>query len=129
MSLWGCAPASSGPRPWANDSIDALAAFEPTADPGPEKSPGSTDTVLSGHGNDSPLLLVASRAFADVHPDAIRAIVAGTHQAVDWINADPDAAGAATAVVTGAPATVEAAMFRKMDWKVRLDDQTIDRLK
>lgn len=95
-----------------------------------KKVPGAqTVTVLSGHGNDSPLLLVASRAFADVHPDAIRAIVAGTRQAVDWINADPDAAGAATAVVTGAPAAVEAAMFRKMDWKVRLDDQTIDRLK
>lgn len=75
-----------------------------------------------------PLLLVASRAFADAHPEAIRAIVAGTRQAVDWINADPEAAGAATAAVTGAPASVEADMFRKMDWKVRLDDQTIDSL-
>lgn len=112
-----------------SDSIDALAASEPTPTLALKKVPGAHEVaVLSGLGNDYPLLLVASKAFADAHPDAIRAIVAGTRKAVDWINTDPDAAGAATAAVTGAPASVEADMFRKMDWKVRLDDQTIDSL-
>lgn len=112
-----------------SNSIDALAASEPTPTLALKKVSGAHEVaVLSGLGNDYPLLLVASKAFVDAHPDAIRAIVAGTQKAVDWINTDPDAAGAATAAVTGAPASVEADMFRKMDWKVRLDDQTIDSL-
>lgn len=110
-------------------SIDALAASEPTPTLALQKAPGAHEVAtLSGLGNDYPLLLVATRAFADAHPDAIRVVVAGTRKAVDWINAEPDAAGAATAAVTGAPAALEADMFRKMEWRVRLDDQTIDSL-
>lgn len=110
-------------------SIDALAASEPTPTLAMDKVPGAQEMAcLSGLGNDYPLLIVASRAFADAHPDALRTIVEGTRKAVDWINADPDAAGAETAAVTGAPASLEADMFRKMEWRVRLDAQTFDSL-
>lgn len=110
-------------------SIDALAASEPTPMLSRGRVPGAKElAVLSGLGNDYPLLIVATRKFADAHPEAIRAIVGGTRRAVDWINTDPDAAGAATAKVTGAPQELEAAMFRKMDWRVRLDQQVIDSL-
>lgn len=107
-------------------SIDAFAASEPTPMLSREKVPGARELAnLSGLGNDYPSLIVASREFADAHPEAVRAIVAGTRRAVDWINADPDAAAAETALVTGVPASLEAAMFRKMDWRVRLDDQVV----
>ena len=107
-------------------SIDAVAASEPTPTLMLEKVPGSRELAsLSGLGNDYPLLMLATRAFADAHPHAVRAVVAGTARAVDWINTDPDAAGAETAAVTGAPAALEAAMFRKMEWRMRLDEQTL----
>ncbi|MDY0227705.1 MAG: ABC transporter substrate-binding protein [Desulfomicrobium apsheronum] len=105
-------------------SIDALAASEPTPTLSQGKVPGSRELAcLSGLGNDYPSLIVASREFADAHPEAIRAIVEGTRRAVDWINADPDAAAVETSLVTGAPASLESAMFRKMEWRVRLDEQ------
>ncbi|MEZ4600092.1 MAG: ABC transporter substrate-binding protein [Syntrophotaleaceae bacterium] len=107
-------------------SIDALAASEPTPMLTRDKVPGARELAcLSGLGNDYPSLIVASQEFADAHPEAIRAIVAGTRRAVDWINADPDAAAAETALVTGTPASLEAAMFRKMEWRVRLDEQVV----
>lgn len=110
-------------------SLDALAASEPTPTLALAKVPGSHALAcLSGLGNAYPLLIVATRAFATAHPEAVRAVIRGTEKAVAWINADPEAAGAATAVVTGAPAAVETAMFRKMAWQVRLDDQVVDSL-
>jgi ABC-type nitrate/sulfonate/bicarbonate transport system substrate-binding protein len=108
-------------------SIDALAASEPTPTLAQSKVPGARELAcLSGLGNDYPLLIVASSAFAAAHPEAVRAVVAGTRKAVEWINADPDAAAMETAAVTGAPASLEAAMFRKMEWRVRLDEKTIE---
>ena len=110
-------------------AIDAFAASEPTPTLALSRVPGAKELAcLSGLGNDYPLLIVATRSFAEAHPGAIKAVVSGTRKAVEWINADPDAAGAETAAITGAPAALEAAMFRKMAWRVRLDDQTCDSL-
>ena len=110
-------------------SIDALAASEPTPTLTLEKVPGSRELAnLSGLGNDYPLLIVASRAYADAHPEAIKAVVDGTARAVAFINAAPVAAGTETAAVTGAPAALETGMFRKMEWRLRLDDQTLKSL-
>ncbi len=110
-------------------SIDALAASEPTPTLTLEKVPGSRELAnLSGLGNDYPLLIVASRAYADAHPEAIQAVVDGTARAVAFINADPVTAGTETAAVTGAPAALETGMFRKMEWRLRLDDQTLKSL-
>ncbi|MDD4702517.1 MAG: ABC transporter substrate-binding protein, partial [Desulfovibrio sp.] len=110
-------------------SIDALAASEPTPMLTLEKASGSRELAsLSGLGNDYPLLMVASRAYVDAHPEAIQAIVNGTAKAVDFINADPVAAGVETAAVTGAPADLETRMFQKMEWRLRLDEQTLKSL-
>lgn len=110
-------------------SIDALAASEPTPTLALGKIPGARELAcLSGLGNDYPLLIVADRAYAKAHPEAIRAVVDGTRQAVAWINADPDGAARETALVTGAPADLEAAGMRRLDWQVRLDEPVLKSL-
>ncbi len=111
-------------------SIEALAASEPTPTLALDRIAGAEVLdELSGLGNDYPLLIVATRRFVQARPGAIRAVVAGTRKAVAWINADPDAAAAATAKVTGAPAALESAMFRKMTWRVRLDERVVRSLR
>ena len=110
-------------------SVDAIAASEPTPMMTLRKVSGSNELAsLSGLGNNYPLLIVATQAFAESHPDAIRAIVNGTRKSVDWINKDPEAAGKATAIITGTPADVETVTFRKMEWRVRLDDTVMQSL-
>ena len=110
-------------------SIDALAASEPTPSLAVRNMTGVSELAcLSGLGNDYPSVIIASRSFAEAHPEAIELVLRGTRKAVDWINADPDGAAKETAVVTGAPASLEAGMFRKMVWKVRLDQTVIDSL-
>jgi ABC-type nitrate/sulfonate/bicarbonate transport system substrate-binding protein len=110
-------------------SIDALAASKPTPLQVLQKVPGTTELAcLSGLGNNYPFAIVASRAYAEAHPEAIRAIVAGTRKVIEWMNADPDTAARETAEVTGASAEIEAATFREMEWRVRLDQQIIESL-
>ncbi|MFW5750469.1 MAG: ABC transporter substrate-binding protein [Planctomycetota bacterium] len=110
-------------------SIDCLAASEPTPMLALRTIPHARElAILEGLGNDYPLQIVATRAFAEAHPAAVQAVVDGTRRAVAWINADPDAAAAATAAFTGAPPALEAAMFRRMHWHVRLDEQVITSL-
>ncbi len=107
-------------------SIDCLAASEPTPMLCRRNLPGARElAVLAGLGNDYPLQIVATRAFAEAHPQAVQAVVDGTRRAVEWINTDPDAAAAATAALTGAPPALEAAMFRRMQWRIRLDDRVV----
>jgi ABC-type nitrate/sulfonate/bicarbonate transport system substrate-binding protein len=110
-------------------SIDALAASKPTPIQAVEKVPGASELAcLSGLGNNYPFSILASRAYAEAHPEAIRAIVAGTRKAIEWMNADPDAAAREAAEVTGASEKIEAATFREMEWKVRLDPEIIESL-
>lgn len=107
----------------ASRSIDALAASDPTPLLAVDKIAGARELAcLSGLGNDYPLVMVATRKFADAHPEAIRAIVTGLRRSVDWINADPAAAAVATAAVTGDSPALEEKLFRRMGWQVRLDD-------
>lgn len=110
-------------------SIDALAASEPVPTVTKEKVTGSRElTCLSGLGNDYPLVMVATRAFADAHPEAINALVEGTRRGVAWINRDADGAAVETAKITGVPAKREAAFFRRLEWRVRLDQKVISSL-
>lgn len=110
-------------------SIDALAASDPTPALAQIKIKGARELAcLSGLGNDYPLVIVATRDFADAHPEAIRAIIAGIRKAVRWINADTNAAARELALVTGAPADQEAASLRKLEWRVSLDERVIKSL-
>lgn len=110
-------------------SIDALAASDPTPALALAKVKGARELAcLSGLDNDYPLVIVASRSFADAHPEAIRAIVAGTRKAVQWIKKDPKAAARELALVTGAPVDLEVASLRKLEWWVKLDDRIIKSL-
>lgn len=107
-------------------SIDALAASDPTPSQAQARAKGTRELAcLSGLGNDYPLVIVASRAFADAHPEAIRAIVAGTRRAVQWIKTNPKAAAQELAPITGAPVELELASLRKLEWWIRLDEGII----
>jgi ABC-type nitrate/sulfonate/bicarbonate transport system substrate-binding protein len=104
-------------------SIDALAASEPSPMMAIKKIPGARALAcLEKLGNDYPLTLVATKAFADAHPEAVRAVLAGLRRSIEWINRDPAAAAAETAKVTGDIADIEEAVFRRMTWAVKLDE-------
>ena len=106
--------------------IDALAASDPTPALALENVPRSRFFAdMSGLGNEYPLMMVATREFAERRPDAIRMLVAGTRRAVEYINTDPEKAGEELSAATGAPARLEADTLRKLDWHVRLDDSII----
>lgn len=107
-------------------SIDALAASDPTPALAVARGRGARELAcLSGLGNDYPLVIVATRDFAAAHPEAIRAVIAGTRRGVDWINRDPAGAGRELSLVTGAPPEQEAATLRKLKWRVTLDGRVI----
>lgn len=109
--------------------IDALAASEPTPVLALGKAPGARLlTALSGLGNDYPLMMVASKEFADKNPEAVRAVIAGTRAGVDYINADPEKAGAELSQATGAPVDLEVDTLRKLTWKVSLDESIVSSL-
>ena len=110
-------------------SIDAVAASEPAPSLALDKVPGSRLlTTLHGLGNDYPLMMVATKSFADAHPEALKALVEGTRKGVDYIKADPDTAGTELSASTGTPAKVEQRTLRKLAWEVRLDDGIVARL-
>lgn len=112
-----------------SNDIDALAASEPTPTLALEKAPGSRLlAVLSGLGNDYPLMLVASKKFADANPNAIKALVDGMRTAVAYINADPGKAGTELSAATGAPAQLETDTLRKLQWGLRMDEGVLSSL-
>ena len=103
--------------------IDALAASEPSPSLALRKVAGTTRlATLGGLGNDYPLMMVASKAFADAHPEVIKALIAGTRKGVDYINSDPASAGTELSKVTGVSAQLEQDTLRKLDWQVRLNE-------
>jgi ABC-type nitrate/sulfonate/bicarbonate transport system substrate-binding protein len=107
-------------------AIDALAASDPTPAQAGSRVGGARELAcLSGLGNDYPLVIVATRDFAAAHPEAVRAIIAGTRKGVDWINRDPAGAGRELALVTGASPEQETATLRKLKWRVTLDERVI----
>ena len=113
----------------ASGSIAALVASEPTPTLALAKVQGAYQVAsLSGLGNEYPLMLLASREFAEKNPEAIRVVLAGTAKAVDWINTDSRAAAELTATMTGASAEFEEAIFHKMEWRLRLDESVIQSL-
>ena len=70
-------------------------------------------------------MMVASKDYADAHPEALRTLVAGTRKAVDFIRADTAAAGAALSKATGMNAKMEQDTLAKLDWQVRLDEEIV----
>lgn len=110
-------------------SIDALAASDPTPSLAQTKAKGAWELAcLSGLDNDYPLVIIATRSFADVHPEAVRAIVAGTRKGVAWIKKDANGAARELAKVTGAPVDLEINSLHKLEWVVKLDERTIKSL-
>lgn len=122
-------PQSSLVEALISGDIDALAASEPAPSLALDKASGSRLlSTLSGLGNEYPLMLVASRDFADAHPEVIRMLVAGTRKAVDYINADPEASGSEVGTVTGTPVRLEQSTLRRLTWQVRLDQGILESL-
>lgn len=113
----------------AGGSIDALAASDPTPALSLRKLRGARELAcLSGLGNDYPLLMLATRDYARAHPEAIRAVVAGTRRGVNLINRDPVGAARELALVTGVSADQEAASLRRLKWRVTLDERVMGSL-
>ena len=109
--------------------IDALAASEPSPSLALKKVKGSHHlATLGGLGNQYPLMMVASKKYAEAHPEAIRVLVAGTKKAVAFINGDAASAGAELGKATGVAASLEQATLAKLDWKVCLDEDVIKSL-
>ncbi|MGI6385567.1 MAG: ABC transporter substrate-binding protein [Desulfomonilia bacterium] len=122
-------PQSSLIEALISKDIDALAASEPTPSLALEKVPGSRLlAILSGLGNDYPLMMVASKEFAEAHPKVINALLDGTRRAVDFINSDPEKAGEELSASTGTPVALEVDTLRKLIWGVRLDEGIISSL-
>ena len=110
-------------------SIDAFAASEPSPSLALEKVPGARLlTTLHGLGNSYPLMMIASKSFADKHPEALKLLIAGTKKGVDYINSEPDKAGLEVSADTGAPAASEQNTLRKLEWSVRLDNDVLHSL-
>ncbi len=109
--------------------IDALAASEPTPSLALDKVSGSRLlSTLGGLGNEYPLMLVASKDFADAHPEVTRVLITGTRKAVDFINADPETAGSELSTVTGTPVKLEQNTLSRLTWQVRLDQDILKSL-
>ena len=107
-------------------SIDAFAASEPAPSLALARVPGARQlATLSGLGNSYPLVMVASRAYAQAHPEVLRLLVEGTKKGVDCILADPARAAREIAKLTGAPAAMEERTLKTLEWKVRLDDEVL----
>ena len=79
-------------------------------------------TVLSGLGNEFPLVILSARTFAEQHPDMITALLKATSQAVQMINDHPDQSAAKIAEVTGVPPDRELEVLKALEWRLRLDD-------
>lgn len=109
--------------------IDALAASEPAPSLALKKVPGARMlSNLGGLGNKYPLMMVATKAFADAHPEALNVLVAGTQKAVDYINSDPINAGLELSKATGISAAQEQNTLRKLEWKIALDESVLSSL-
>ena len=107
-------------------SIDAFAASEPAPSLALARVPGARQlATLSGLGNSYPLVMVASRAYAQAHPEVLRLLVEGTKKGVDCILADPARAAREIAKLTGAPASMEERTLKTLEWTVRLDDEVL----
>ena len=110
-------------------SIEAFAASEPAPSLALAKIPGARLlTTLSGLGNSYPLVMVASRAYAEAHPEVLRLLVEGTKRGVDFILADPARAAQEVSRLTGAPAAMEEKTLKTLEWRVRLDDEVLTSL-
>lgn len=110
-------------------SVDAFAASEPSPSLALEKVSGARLlTTLHGLGNSYPLMMIASKSFADNHPEVLKILIDGTRKGVDYINNDPDKAGLEISADTGAPASSEQNTLRKLVWNVRLDKDILDSL-
>ena len=110
-------------------SIAALVASEPTPTLALAKVEGAYQVAsLSGLGNDYPLMLLASREFAQKYPEAVSLVLSGTAKADSWINSDPKAAAKLTSTMTGLSPEIEETMFGKMEWEMRLDESVVKSL-
>jgi len=120
---------SDMPEAMLTHQIDAMVGSEPWPSNVEERVEGSYEVAtLSGLGNRYPLVMLATDTYASEHPDAILATLRATDKAVDFMHADPDQAAALISETTGVPASRERKIMDSLEWKVVLDDATVDSL-
>jgi NitT/TauT family transport system substrate-binding protein len=121
---------SDMPEAMLTDQIDAGVGSEPWPSNIEESVEGSYEVAtLSGLGNNYPLVMLVTEAYAQEHPDAVVAILNATREAVDFMHQQPAEAAALIAEATGVPVARERKVMDTLEWGVVLDEATINSLK
>ena len=121
---------SDMPEALLTEQIDAGVGSEPWPSNIEERVEGSYEVAtLSGLGNNYPLVMLVTEAYAQEHPEAVVAALRATQKAVDLMHTDPDRAADLISEATGVPAARERKIMDTLDWQVVLDDATVDSLK
>ena len=110
------------PEAMASRQIDAAVGSEPWPSNIEARLPGSYElATLSGLGNEYPLMMLVSTAFAESYPDQVVAILRATNRAITLMNEAPERAAHIIAKVTGVPVQRELKVMKTLRWKLRLD--------
>jgi NitT/TauT family transport system substrate-binding protein len=118
------------PEAMAGKQIDAMAGSEPwPSNVLKRNTDAKAFAVLSGLGCNFPLVVVASRQFAQRNPEAVTRALAAMQDAIEYQQAHPEDAAAILAQHTGLTPAQELASIRNTSWGVMLDTDTIAGLK
>ena len=121
---------SDMPEAMLTRQIDAGVGSEPWPSNIEERVEGSYElATLSGLGNNYPLVMLVTETYAREHAEAVLAALRATDKAVDFMHARPDEAAALISAATGVPASRERKIMDTLEWKVVLDEATVDSLK
>jgi ABC-type nitrate/sulfonate/bicarbonate transport system substrate-binding protein len=118
------------PEAMIAEQVDAIVGSEPWPGNVMSKCKDCTEFAnLKDLGNSYPLPIIARSSFLTEHPEAARAIVAGTRRAVELIKSDPGRAAQVIANVSGLPVEREQKAMADYDWSVELDEAVLESLK
>ena len=110
--------------------IDAGVGSEPWPSNIEERVKGSYEAAtLSGLGNNFPLVMLVTDRYGKERPEAVVAALRATKRAVEFMHQHPDEAAAVISETTGVPAAKERKIMDTLEWKVVLDDATVNSLK
>jgi len=110
--------------------LDAMVGSEPWPTNVLGRCPGSRElAVLSGLGNNYPLVLVVRKDFAERNPNVVVRVLSATKQAIDFMHTNPDEAAEIMSKASGVPQETERKIMDTLEWGLTLDQGTIESLK
>ena len=81
---------------------------------------------LEGLGSNYPQVILGHESFLSAHPEAVAAIIEGTQEAVEFINAEPDRAAEIIAARSGVPVDREREAMADYEYLVGMPQSVID---